>query len=383
MKRTILLFATLVAFTALQAQWVNDPQNNTFIANTSADAGEIYIATNAITGDTYMQWCSFVGGNGWSPTLQRLNAEGMPQWGLDGLHISAHQFSSSSEGIAMATTTDGGVVSCFAIYDGYTYAMKINADGTFAWGEQGVRLFGGLGFSRTEVIADNNNGVWALGFDYTNLYLQHVNADGTMNPTVTISDNGGRRCMYGQLTLSNEDRVFVTYEKCGNGFYTDKEIYVAGYNTDGTPYSPETLLMSSQTGQVTYLHHALPDGMGGGYVYIWHSGLGSFNTYVFHFDSFGASTISSTIGTPVHTYDPSYYFIDAYATVDPVSHDILLAYRQTDASYEREYKLLVNRISPYGDLMWGEGILVLDNDFTPFGGTRIDAFEYGYGFSVI
>ena len=123
--------------------------------------------------------------------------------------------------------------------------------------------------------------------------------------------------------------------------------------------------------------------MGGGYVYIWHSGLGSFNTYVFHFDSFGASTISSTIGTPVHTYDPSYYFIDAYATVDPVSHDILLAYRQTDASYEREYKLLVNRISPYGDLMWGEGILVLDNDFTPFGGTRIDAFEYGYGFSVI
>ena len=71
--------------------------------------------------------------------------------------------------------------------------------------------------------------------------------------------------MYGQLTLSNEDRVFVTYGKCGNGFYTDKEIYVAGYNTDGTQFSAETKLMSSRTFQVTYLHHAISDGMGGGY----------------------------------------------------------------------------------------------------------------------
>lgn len=381
MKKNIILALLLLAFASLQAQWVNNPTANTLVANTSADAGEIYLATNANTGDTYMQWCSFVGGNGWSPNIQRLNFAGEPQWGENGIHIAGHQFSSMSEGMAMTTTADGGVVSCFAVEAGHTYAVKINPDGSFPWGEQGVQLFGGLGFSRAEVIATEDGGIWALGFDYQNLYLQYIN--NATGPVITISDTGGYRCMYGQLTLSNNNRVFVTYEKCGNGFYTDKEIFVAGYNPDGTQYSPETKLMSSQTFQVTYLHHALSDGMGGGYVYLWHPGIGNaFNTYVFHFDQYGASTIGLN-GAPVHTGEPAYYFIDAYATVDPVSHDILVGYRQTDAEFEAQYQLYVNRITPMGERLWGEGVLVLDNGTAPFAKIRVDAFEYGDGFSVI
>lgn len=382
MKKLLLSIIALAAFVTLQAQWVDNPATNTFLANTSADAGEIYTATNHNTGDTYVQWMSFVGGNGWSPTLQRLNFAGEPQWGPDGIHIAGHQFSSSSEGVAMATTSNGGVVSCFAVYDGFTYAVKINPDGTFPWGEQGVQLFDGLGFSRAEVIATDDGGIWALGYDYNNLYLQYVNE--ATGPVITISDAGGRSCWAGQLTLSYDNRVFVTYEKTGSGFYTDKEIYVAGYNTDGTQFSPETLLMSTQTFQVTYIHHAISDGIGGGYIYIWHPGIGSaFNTYVFHFDQFGAASFSGTNGVPVHTTDPDNYYLDAYATVDPVSHDILIAYRQTDANYQANYKLYVNRITSFGERLWDEGFLVLDNGTAPFARTRIDAFEYGDGFSVI
>lgn len=381
MKKLFFFIIALAAFVTLQAQWVNNPATNTFLANTSADAGEIYAATNVNTGDTYFQWSSFVGGNGWSPTLQRVNAQGVPQWGDGGIHIAGHQFASYSEGYAMTTTTDGGVVSCFATYDGPTYAVKINADGTFPWGEEGVQLFGGQGFSRAEVIATEDGGIWALGFDYTNLYLQYINT--TTGPVVTISDAGGQRCMYGQLTLSHDNRVFVTYEKVGSGYYADKEIYVAGYNTDGTQYSPETLLMESESSIVTYLHHVIPDGWGGGYVYIWHSGWGgSFNTYVFHFDQYGASTIGSS-GAAVHPTDPAYYFIDAYATVDPVSHDLLIAYRQTDSEFEREYKLCINRITSMGEILYHDGVVLVDNGYAPFAKIRVDAFQYGGGFSLI
>ena len=52
MKKILLLLMALAALVAGQAQWVNDPTNNTFIANTSTDAGEIYLATNPITSDT-------------------------------------------------------------------------------------------------------------------------------------------------------------------------------------------------------------------------------------------------------------------------------------------------------------------------------------------
>ena len=356
MKKLVLFLAGLFAFTAMHAQWVDDPTTNTFVANCSNDAGEVYLSTNENTGDTYVQWMQF-GPNSWSPTLQRLNAEGVPQWGMDGIHLGYHQFSSSAEGVAMVATTDGGVVSCFSVYDGYSYAVKLNADGTYAWGEEGVQLFDGLGFSRTEVIAGEDGGVWTLGFDYSRLFAQYVSADGTLNPNIIISDPS-HSCMFGQLTLGKDNKVFVTYEKTNGGMYTNKEIVVAGYDVDGTQVSPETVLMSeSETFQSTYIHYAISDGLGGGYVYIWHPGNGNaFNLYVFHFDQYGVSTIQSQQGVAVHTPDPDHYYGEGYATVDPATQDIILAYEKTDAYTQSESSVWINRITPDGEVLWGDGI---------------------------
>lgn len=383
MKKLVLFLAGLLVFTALQAQWVDDPATNTFIANCGNDDGEVYLSTNTNTGDTYVQWEGSAS-NGWSPTLQRLNFEGVPQWGDDGIHIGAHEFSSMSEGVAMTTTTDGCVVSCFATYDGFTYAVKIDPDGNFVWGEQGLQLFGGLGFSRAELTAGDDGGFWALGFDYSNLYLQYVDADGTLGPTTTISDSGGYKCMFGQLTLSLDNNVLLTYEKVGSGFYTDKELYVVAVTPEGGIISPDQLLMSSQTFQSTYIHKAIADGMGGGYAYIWHPGIGgAFNTYVFHFNEIGFSTINDQNGISVHSTDPMNYYGYAYGTVDPVSHDLIVAYEQTDASTQSQSRLYVNRITATGERVWGEGILLADYVGVSYADIMVDAFEDGSGFSVI
>lgn len=382
MKRITPLIFAVVASLTLQAQWVDDPAVNTRIANCSNDAGEVYLSTNEATGDTYVQWMQF-GSNSWSPTLQRVNSEGVPQWGEDGIHLGYHEFSSYSEGVAMAATTDGGVVSCFSVYEGYSYAVKLNADGTYAWGEEGVRLFDGLGFSRTEVIAGNDGGVWTLGFDYSRLFAQYVSADGTLNPNIIISAEG-QNCMFGQLTLGNDNNVFVTYEKTSGGMYVEKEIAVAGYAVDGTQVSPERVLMSgSGAFQSTYIHHAISDGMGGGYVYISHPGIGeAFNVYVFHFNQNGAPTILNPQGAAVHSPDPQHYFGNAYATIDPTSHDIILAYEQTDASTQTESSIWINRINLDGDVLWGDGIRVIDNGNAPCHSIRVDAFPNGDGFMV-
>ena len=383
MKKLLLLSMALASFVALQAQWTDDPVNNNHIVNCSSDAGEVYTATVPSTGDTYVQWNAF-GSNGWSPTLQRLTFDGTPQWGNNGIHISGHEFSSMSEGVAMTATTDGCVVSCFANYDGFTYAVKIDPDGNFGWGEQGLQLFDGHGFSRAEVTAGNDGGFWALGFDYENLYLQFVGADGTMGPTTTISDNGGYKCMFGQLTLSDYNNVLLTYEKVGSGFYTDKELYVIGVTPEGGIISPTELLMSSQTFQSTYIHHAVPDGMGGGYAYIWHPGIGqAFNTYVFHFDELGLSTISDLNGIAVHSSDPMNFYLDAYGTADPVSHDLIIAYEQTDASTQSQSRIYMNRITSTGEKVWGDGFLVADYVGDTYSDVLVDAFEDGSGFTVI
>ena len=382
MKKLVLSLACLFAFTVMHAQWVDDPIQNNFLANCSSDNGEIYTATNTNTGDTYLQWEGF-GPNGWSPTLQRLNFEGVPQWGNDGIHIGGLEFSSYSEGVAMATTADGGVVSCFADYEGHTYAVKINADGTFAWGEQGIQLFDGQGFSRTELMAGTDGGFWALGADYENSYMQYVNADGTLNPTITISANG-YKCVFGQLTLGLSNFVYVTYERLGNGFYTNKDICLVGYDPMGNQATPNIVLMSEQTFQSTYIHYAISDGLGGGYVYIWHPAIGqAFNVYVFHFDEGGASTIDDLNGVSVHSLDPSNFYTSAYGTVDPITHDLIIAYEKTDASTQSQSRIYMNRITSTGERVWDEGILVADQTGDNYSDILVDAFEDGSGFSII
>lgn len=364
-----------------QAQWTDNHESNNKIASTSPTAGEMYLATNENTGDTYIQWCAGAT-NGWSPFIQRLNQEGKPQWGETGLHIDGFSFSSSGEGIAMITTTDGSVVSCFADYEGYSYAVKIDPDGNFVWGEQGVQLFNGMGFSRTELVAGTDGGFWALGSDYNNSYLQYVNADGTLNPTNTISSPGWK-CIFGQLTLSNDNNVFLTYERLGNGFFTEKNIHLIGFRTDGTQFSQDIELMATQSFQSTYIHHVVPDGLGGGYVYIWHSGMENFNTYVFHFDAEGNSTIDNPNGVSVHSDDPANFYLDAYATVDPISHDLIIAYQQTDSYSQSESNIFVNRITPNGERVWDEGICVYSSSDYNVSDLTVDAFADGSGFAVI
>ena len=382
-KLSLLLMVLTVTFT-LQAQWVDDPINNNHIANSPDYSGEIFVSTDVENGDTYVQWSSS-GPNGYGPTLQRLTFDGTPQWGDDGIRIMEHGFYSYSEGIAMDVTTDHGVVSCFATSNDQTVAVKINADGTYAWGEQGVVLFDGNGFSRAEVIATDDGGAWALGFDYQRLYLQCIGADGTLYPTIIVEAEG-YKCQYGKLTLGIGNSVFLTYEKTSatSGFWLDKEIHLVGYTADGTQIGPDVTLMSSQTFQVTYIHYVVPDGLGGAYAYIWHSGIGSvFNTYVFHYDANGFSTISDTNGIPVHSADPANFYISASATVDPVTHDLLITYLQTDSYSQATRKVYVNRITATGERPWDEGVLVYDNGTNGCGGLSIDAFEDGSGFAVV
>ena len=384
MKKLFILVFSLATMISMQAQWVDNPATNTFIANSSADAGEVYLSTDEVSGDTYLQF-NQMRSNGWVPTLQRLTFEGIPQWGDDGITITGQTCSTWSQGVAMAATNDGGVVSCFSNEAGQCVAVKINADGSFPWGEQGITLFGGQGGSRTELLAGIDKGVWALGADYDNTYLQYVNADGTLGPTTTIGD-GEHQYMFGLMVPSVDDRVLVVFEKedWAYTYYYEKSIYVACYTREGEQIGNETLLMLPQIIGGSYCHYVVPDGEGGGYAYIWHPAIGgAFNIYVFHFDENGISTISDLNGIPVHSTDPSNYYTGAYGTVDPVSHDLIIAYEQTDSYSQSESRIYMNRITSTGDRLWGEGILVADNIGDSYSDILVDAFEDGSGFSLI
>ena len=386
MKRLSVLALALLAWNILQAQWVNDPTVNTFIANCEPGAAEILISSNIYPRDTYVQWL-YGADNGWSPWIQRLNYEGVPQWAPEGIHITTPNLATWSPGYALVAVEDG-VVSMFRTADAHHWVVKINEDGTFPWGEHGIMLFNGEGGGRSELLStyyyDHDNGLWALGTDMDNSFLQYINADGTLRPMITISDPS-KKCTNGIL-IPAENGVFVVYSKHTLQGYTNynKEIYVAGYNKNGEQTVPETLLFGLQTVGASYIHYAIPDNHGGAYVYQFHNGIGGvYNTYVTHFDATGTPTISNPNGIAVHSPDYSNYYTSAYATVDIWTNDIIIAYLQKDAYSQSQHRVYVNRITDTGEVLLGDGMLVADYTGQSYGDIRVDAIEETSGFVVI
>ena len=268
MKKRLLFFLALASFVTLQAQWVDDPRTNTFIANSSADAGEVYTSTDPVNGYTYVQWTQD-SSNGWAPWLQCLSFDGTPQWDNQGVQITTPNLASWSPGYAMTATNDGGVVSVFRTADAHHFAVRINADGTLPWGEEGIMLFNGAGGDRSEVMAGNDGGVWALGTDYTFSYLQYINADGTLGPVITVGD-GDRNHDFGLMVPGFDNSVLLVYEKnsWAYTYYYEKEIWVVGFTVDGVQIAPEVQLMTPYTMGGSYCHYVVPDGQNGGYAYM-------------------------------------------------------------------------------------------------------------------
>ena len=385
MKKNTLLTMALAASFALQAQWVDDPSSNTRLANCNEAAAEVYVSTDITNGDSYVQW-HYQGENGWSPWLQRLDFNGVPQWPADGIHVTTPDFATWSPGYAM-TAVNGGVVTVFRTLGPHHWAVKINADGSFPWGEHGFILFDGEGGGRSEVLStygfNHDDGVWALGTDMDSTFLQYINADGTLRPKTTIKDPA-KKCSNG-LLLPAENGVFVVYSKHTLQGYTtyNKEIHVAGYDKNGGQIFPETLLFAQQAVGASYVHYAIPDNKGGGYVYQFHNGIGGvYNTYVTHFDESGTPTITEPNGIAVHSPDYSNFYTTAYATVAPNSNDLIIAYLQKDAASQSQHRVYVNRITESGEKPWGDGILVADYTGQSYGSIHVDAIDYADGFVV-
>ena len=384
MKKFHILIITLAFVFVAKAQWVDDPEQNTFIANCESSAGEVRVVTN-VYGDegVFVQWTS-MSENGWSQKLQYLDYNGVPQWGNDGVHITTPNLATWSPGYAIEALTDGSVVTMNRNADAHHYVVKINEDGSTPWGTDGMMLFNGAGGGRSELLAGDDGGFWALGTDMDISYLQYVNADGTLRDMATIADFE-RKCTNGKLIRSNDDGVFVVYAKQSIQGYSNyvKEIYVAKYNKDGELTMPATLLFGQQTVGMSYIHYAISDGMGGAYVYQYHNGIGGvYNVYVTHFDQNGQPTISNSNGVAVHAPDPSHYYTSAYATID-YAQRLILAYRQTDAESQTQDRVYLNCITETGDVLWGDGIVAADYTGIRYSDISVDCFDFNTGFCLI
>ncbi|MCQ2285545.1 MAG: T9SS type A sorting domain-containing protein [Bacteroidales bacterium] len=386
MKKLLSVFIILLSINTLSAQWTTDPTQNTLLATGSNDYGEILFSTHKQSGNTYIQWCSSHA-NGWSPSIQKVDSLGNALWGNNGIHISGPKFAPYSYGITMAALADGGVVSCFADSTGHCIAVKIDDNGNFEWGEEGIVALATNSCLRTKLVPGHNGGFWVMAHDDHSLHFRYYHSDGTpVCDQITISDENDKNVAFGQMVLDENDNVFALYQKeqPDVATYFFKSLYVTKYATDGTQLSQEEKLMDDVSISGEIFHSACPDGMGGGYAWISHAALNNFfEVYLFHFDSIGHSTISAPTGLIVSQPDGLNYHLCPSASLHPTSHDLLMTFGEVDKMYQTTNGLRVNRITADGTKLWGNsGIAVVPMTEDPISYPIIDAFSDGSGASI-
>lgn len=309
-------------------------------------------------------------------------------WGTSGIHISGPEFLSFSNGIALAALADGGVVSCFADASDHCIAVKIDDNGNFEWGEDGITALETNSCLRTQIVAEHNGGFWVMAHDETSLHFRYYHSDGTPGcDQITISDENSASVAFGQMVLDEDDNVFAVYLKQQHAvsYYYNKSLYVAKYATNGSQLSQEEQLMDAVSISGEICHSACPDGQGGGYAWISHPAFNNlFEVYVFHFDNNGRSTISAPTGLIASQPDGENFHLNPAAALHPTSHDLLVTFVEVDALSQTRNGFRVNRITANGAKLWGDsGIVVIPmTDEDDLSHPIMDAFPDGTGASI-
>lgn len=386
MKKTILLLAVTLFFIGnMSAQWTDNPAVNTMIASGGTYYEDICISSHEASGNTFIQWLDLKDGR-MNPSMQMINVNGEPLWGPDGILVNSNYNLDYAENFSMTATSDGGAVSHFNDRRNggmpQPYAVKLDAQGNFVWGENGIQTFDMEYFiTFTGVYADNNGGVWVTASDDTYAYIRHISADGTPGNEIRISDPE-YSMFYPQAVVRPDDKVLVVYQKGQSAvsFNYNKELYVALYSVEGTLLNEPELLMGSVTMPDWLGYELIPDTQGGGYVIFWHQATGLYETYMSHFNTNGENTILSGQNIMVSQPDGYNYHYHAYGTVEPNSNELMVAWKEADRYDEVYNAIKINRIAENGEIVWDNaGITIIPTTENGISEVKIDVLPNGDG----
>lgn len=267
-KKYAALFVLLICFFVLSgapplaAQWSDDAALNTIIADKADSQLQPKIVAHP-DGGAYISWLDNASG-GYDVFLQRIDAQGNLLWGPDGVQVAARGFSSTQE---YGLSVDPGGHALLAFRDDRNgegiSAQRVDASGNLLWGEQGVDITTGAGFSAAPGITGLADGSSVAAFTSdTGTRLIRLSPEGELLWQQTESADN-------LLALSSiqasEDGFIVLYRYLGPPTVPGL-LFTQKYDADGTALWNEGALlelMNTGTLQLGYFPEMVADGSGG------------------------------------------------------------------------------------------------------------------------
>lgn len=232
-----------------------------------------------------------------------IGPDGQPKWN-DWVPVTTLPSREYYNKTVFDIASDGSVIDCFNVLNEATgaqipYIQKINADGTPAWGKDGIHFYTFLqdlahpvppceGF----VAADHNGGAWiAAGSSADSIVLARVDRDGRFSKMLKFDSKGtlGEKTYVSrpQMMVGENDELFLLLQYANlettlyDGYYDLVKI-----SPDGEILSRETLMPQREFSRGIF-GQICPDGRGGAYVVLDAPKNGRHHTFVEHFNAQG------------------------------------------------------------------------------------------------
>lgn len=296
---------------------------------------------------------------------QRIDLNGQIQWAANGIMVSSDANNVSEP--KMISDGEGGAIITWAKSDAL-YASRITSAGSLQWGSSGVNIssatLSGIGNYNINIVTDGNHGAVILWQDDNAIIAQRVNADGKK-----VWSSNTQLISSGKLWYENKNAVLYN----GNIFVilsdnpgTYGNFYLQKIGLDGKKlWSGNGVLISSASESMQ--PQIVADNLGC-VVVSWVSFNGSIHkVYAQRIDESG--NIKWTIGG-IGVFDILYSHYSPALLADAQGNTYVTTYANV-SSHPDDGDMYIQKINYLGELSWGAA-----------GYTLASAFLYQYRYSL-
>ncbi len=339
------------------AQWSTDPAVNNPINIMSGEQAIPKIAT-CPNGDTYIASFSNESGN-YNVRMQRLNAQGVPQWTTNGILISDNQQATWLTDWDMAADNANHAILVFPDTrngGANVVAYRISPTGSFLWGDDGIVLSTGDGnYSPKVTVTAAGNAIIAWPQEDV-IHVQKIGPTGAMpwgSAGITLSQTGITFSWPQLLPVGSDEFIMKYFQDSGTFPAITRHVYAQKYNAAGSGvWSSPTVV--SNAGGITAWTQIFPfvnDGSDGFYI-CWHDDRDNnmlASTWVHHISNAGAPLFpangveASTMGGRNHFYP--------YLDLPPGSSDVFVFWNEMDAD-QNNRGIYGQKLSSAGSRLW-------------------------------
>jgi len=308
-------------------------------------------------GDTYI--ASFSNNGNYNVRMQRLNAQGIPQWADDGILISDNpQDSWLTDWDICADNANHAILVFPDIRNGgaNVVAYRISPTGTFAWGDDGIVLStGDANYSPKVTATAAGNAIVAWMQDDV-IRVQKISPTGSLpwgSGGLVLQQTGITFSWPQLLPVGTDEFIMKYYQDSGTFPAITRHIFAQRYNAGGTGvWSSPTVI--SNAGGIAAWTQVLPfinDGSDGFYI-AWHDDRDNnmlSSTWVNHVNSSGAVLFTAN-GVEASTLGGRNHFYPQLA-LPPGSSNVFVFWNEMDGD-QNNRGIYGQKITSTGSKLW-------------------------------